>query len=348
MHSATDCEYEYQAIGMSLPKPGQPEACNADRFGSACRPAAPRALLGVVCDGVSASVHGADAAQTTCDSVLSWFERRWCGSTDPERLLAAALLAAHQQVCTQYPGGSALCTVVSALVVPDQQRFVVAHVGDSAAYRFHAGELEKLTEDHSTTTPVRLNGRVVLQDGVPVMARELTRAVGQVGDFRPDVASHQYKEGDLLCLATDGVFETALARFVREEGFLRNPGNLGKFCAAMREKSEDDTTLLILRLGCTPAHRNLARQLADYGTLDAANRDAFLADVEETAALDAAAMAECLRMESDEDRAIRIVEVMSRSAACLSRDEWIHCLDLAAQLGHRRLAGRLVAIIRRL
>lgn len=348
MGGSADIEPIYQWFGASLPEAGQPDSSNADCLSSAHKLAQREGFLGVVCDGVSSSAHGKRAAFLACGTIASSFQHDWTGSEEPESWLRAALGTAHQRVRKEYPWGDALCAVVSALVVSGERRFAVAHAGDSGAYRFRDGELVKLTRDHSTSVPVHMDGTVALQQGVPLVARGLTLTLGQTQDFRPEAAAYDYEEGDMLCLASDGVQESRLARFLRQSGWSLDARKVQEFCARMREDSQDDTTLLLIRLGQAQAMRDAAGRLAGYGGLGPGERDALLARLGGEMTLAPSAFTRCLETEDDESRAIKIVDLMARDPSELTRDGWIRRLDTAIQRGHWKLAARLKAIIRRL
>jgi len=347
MDKNTDCGSDYEWFGASLPEPENHDSANADCFGSARRLAEPQGFLGIVCDGVSASSHGKSAARIACEKVVSSFLDDWTGQ-EVEPWLDSALRAAHGAVREQYPRGEALCTVVAALVIPSERRFTVAHAGDSGAYQLHKGECTKRTLDHSVTLPVRVGGRVVLQDGVPVMAHAVILTIGQNGEFQPEIHTHDYEEGDWLCLASDGVLEPWLAPFFKRAGRLLNERKVEEFCARMREASQDDTTLLVLRLGETDFMRKVKTRFNAYGDLGPVERDALLAELGDDVVLDSAELGICLHHEENEERAIRIVDLMTRDLSGLDRTGWIRCLDTVIQRGQRSLANRLIAVIRRL
>jgi hypothetical protein len=105
---------------------------------------------------------------------------------------------------------------------------------------------------------------------------------------------------------------------------------------------------LVVRLGQTESMRKVQMQLRVYGDLDPAERDALFAGLDDDVVLDAAGLTACLRLEEEEERAIRIVDLMARDLSGLDRAGWIRCLDTAIERGQRSLAQRLVAIIRRL
>lgn len=87
-----------------------------------------------------------------------------------------------------------------------QNFLTVAHVGDSRMYRLRAGELERLTEDHSVVQ--ELVGRGELSAGQAAASRNrniITRALGIFPDVVVDVAHHDMESGDIYMLCSDGL-----------------------------------------------------------------------------------------------------------------------------------------------
>lgn len=96
-------------------------------------------------------------------------------------------------------------TLVAAAI--DGGRLTVAHVGDSRAYRWRDGALLPLTVDHSIGQQMLDRGRMTASQVSRMPARGiLTRALGVAGDAPcPDLASVDWRPGDLLLLCTDGL-----------------------------------------------------------------------------------------------------------------------------------------------
>jgi protein phosphatase len=95
-------------------------------------------------------------------------------------------------------------TIVAVLFKHD--RVIIAHVGDSRAYRFRSGSLEQLTRDHS-----------LLQEQIdaglidPKVARYaqnknlVTRAVGVGATMEVEIHEWQAQSGDIYLLCSDGL-----------------------------------------------------------------------------------------------------------------------------------------------
>jgi len=83
----------------------------------------------------------------------------------------------------------------------------VAHQGDSRAYLFRGGVLNKLTADHSIVALLMRNGEITEKEATKHPARgQLTRFVGMPGDVYCEVQTLRIEDRDRLLLCTDGLW----------------------------------------------------------------------------------------------------------------------------------------------
>jgi protein phosphatase len=98
-------------------------------------------------------------------------------------------------------------TVVLALVRGN--RALIAHIGDSRAYRYRQGSkgrLELLTKDHSVVQMLIERGEITRSEVHQHPARsQLTRAIGMSGESRADVRCVELRPGDQILLCSDGL-----------------------------------------------------------------------------------------------------------------------------------------------
>lgn len=105
----------------------------------------------------------------------------------------------------ELPGGDDMGTTVVVLLV-DRDRAHIAHVGDSRAYLFRNGRLQRLTRDHTVVQQEIDAGRLT-----PELARLvphkniLTQSVGFHGPVEPDTSTRVLTAGDLFILCSDGL-----------------------------------------------------------------------------------------------------------------------------------------------
>ncbi len=94
-------------------------------------------------------------------------------------------------------------TVVAALV--SDAALLVAHLGDSRAYRLRSGHLELLTRDHNLGNALRDEG--VVHDGAEDIPEYhvLRRFVGMDQPLPPDVGAFDLRQRDRYLLCSDGL-----------------------------------------------------------------------------------------------------------------------------------------------
>jgi serine/threonine protein phosphatase PrpC len=110
-------------------------------------------------------------------------------------------------------------------------RFVAAHIGDSRAYRFRAGELARLTDDHSLVQQLVAQGILSPTEARRSPNRNIvTRAVGLEDEVEADVREVDAQAGDLFLLCSDGltdmIDDAAIARCVSEAQGDGEPGRV--------------------------------------------------------------------------------------------------------------------------
>lgn len=120
--------------------------------------------------------------------------------TDPLGALDAAVATAAEAV-SQGRGGT---TLTALLLLAD--RALIAHVGDSRAYRVRQGSLERLTRDHTVVQSLLDEGRLTDEEASVDPRRVLlNRAIAQGAASAPDLSVCPVERGDRFVLTTDGV-----------------------------------------------------------------------------------------------------------------------------------------------
>jgi len=143
-------------------------------------------------------------------------------------------------------------TLVALWLPPLDGRAVIAHVGDSRAYRLRAGQLEQLTADHSIVGEMVRRQDISESDAVRHPYRHvLTRALGSDDGVEPDVAEIDATPGDLYVLCSDGVYgmleREAFERIVRQHADA--PEDLARALvdSANEGGGKDNATVVIVR-----------------------------------------------------------------------------------------------------
>jgi len=176
----------------------------------------------VVCDGVSSSSHGEQAAARAAKAAVGALLRIADASDPLDRpaALRGAIRAAHRAACEPgidaVPGkASSGTTIVAALAHAGD--LDVAWVGDSRAYLVRsATAAELLTHDHSWLNEVVESGRLTAAEAArSPSAHALTRCLGPLENPDPDrapepsLAAVAGVAGARLVLCSDGLWNGA-------------------------------------------------------------------------------------------------------------------------------------------
>jgi PPM family protein phosphatase len=92
------------------------------------------------------------------------------------------------------------------LILIDDDRVHIAHVGDSRAYRLRDGQLEQLTEDHTLVGRMVQEGRLSAEEAQSHPQRSIiTRALGVDEDVQVDLDTVELSDGDRMLICSDGL-----------------------------------------------------------------------------------------------------------------------------------------------
>ena len=166
--------------------------------------------IAVLADGMGGLNAGEVASSTAIEVVMQHLVEQVdrVGAGHPGALLRDALTQANQRVCALADSRRELngmgTTLVAAIV--HAGTFVVAHVGDSRAYRFRSGELARLTADHSLVQQLVAQGILSAAEARLAPNRNIvTRAIGIEVEVECDLTEVDAGAGDLFLLCSDGL-----------------------------------------------------------------------------------------------------------------------------------------------
>ena len=142
-------------------------------------------------------------------------------------------------------------TMTVALVDGDTIAF--GHVGDSRAYRFRAGELEQLTDDHSLVGELVRSGRLSPEEAESHPQRSvITRALGTEPDVDVDTFTIEAQPDDLYLICSDGLTDMVSPRelqslLVERSGDL-DAAACALVAAANAGGGEDNITVVLFQI----------------------------------------------------------------------------------------------------
>lgn len=93
------------------------------------------------------------------------------------------------------------------MAIVDGDDLILAHVGDSRAYRITSTEVEQLTKDHSLVQALVDEGRLSkLQAKNHPQKNVITRALGTDTVVRTDLYEYKIRKGDFFLICSDGLY----------------------------------------------------------------------------------------------------------------------------------------------
>lgn len=159
--------------------------------------------LYVVCDGMGGHAAGEVASEIAVDVIAERAPRH----PDAEALGRAVEEAnlAIVRAAREGVGREGMGTTCTAAML-ENERLVIAQVGDSRAYLLHKGRLQQLTRDHSLMTDLIEAGKITPEEArVHPQRSVITRALGSDPRTTPDLFEINVETGDRLLLCSDGL-----------------------------------------------------------------------------------------------------------------------------------------------
>lgn len=238
------------------------KALNQD-FHGVCIPREPqlsaKGIAVALADGISSSQVSQEAAQSAVTGFLEDYyctSDAWSVKKSGEQVLAATNSWLHsqtQQSQHRYDRERGYVCTFSGLVIKSTTAHLF-HVGDARIYRLRGGEMQQLTEDHRVW--------------VSSQQSYLARALGMDRKVEIDCLPVQLARGDLLILATDGVYEFSDAEFI--QAAIRDSADLDTGAKAIVDEalqrgSGDNLTIQLIRIDelPDPEANEVFRQISD-------------------------------------------------------------------------------------
>lgn len=218
----------------------------------------------VVADGMGGHRAGDVASRLATEAIAEHFQLRTeplsldrdARFTEEENRLLTSIRTANRRILERSLRSKELqgmgTTVVCALFVPESNRMVIAHVGDSRAYRLRGGFLTQMTRDHSLFNDYLMAMPDLSEEQRSELPRNvITRALGMQDDIPVDLQSDEVAPGDMYVLCSDG-----LSGMVEDEEIisaLASASDLEQACRLLVRRAnenggEDNVTALLIRV----------------------------------------------------------------------------------------------------
>ena len=209
-----------------------------------------RSPVFVVADGMG----GAQAGEVASRMAIEAFEQGLPGDGSPEERLAMRVREANHQIYERAKadrGRAGMGTTLTAAYV-DDAHVAIAHVGDSRAYLFRDGTLQRLTQDHSLVDELVRRGKLTEEQAAEHPQRSIiTLALGPEPDVEVDTWTYPGRSGDVILLCSDGL--TSMIPEERVRAILDSHENLDAAAETLiNEANEaggrDNITVVLFRL----------------------------------------------------------------------------------------------------
>ena len=160
--------------------------------------------LFAVADGMG----GAQAGEIASKLAAAALEDTDAGALSGEDRVMSLIQEANRRVyerSNEDPNASGMGTTITVALVEDS-RVTIGHVGDSRAYRYRAGSIEQITEDHSLVNELMKSGKLSPEEAETHPQRSvITRALGTDPDVDVDSFTVEAQVGDVFLLCSDGL-----------------------------------------------------------------------------------------------------------------------------------------------
>ena len=176
--------------------------------------------LFVVADGMGGHRAGDVASRLAIEAITEYFRSIGSDTTGPtqfdarlsedENHMLTSVRLANRKILERSARSREFhgmgTTVVGALFNPEQQRMIIAHVGDSRAYRIRDGFITQMTRDHSLFNDYLMAMPDLSEEQRSELPRNvITRALGMQEDVTIDIQPDEVREGDVYVLCSDGL-----------------------------------------------------------------------------------------------------------------------------------------------
>ncbi|RLC95983.1 MAG: hypothetical protein DRI77_09200 [Chloroflexi bacterium] len=218
----------------------------------------------LVADGMGGHDAGDVASRTVNKIVTNWIiktkvlpdlqktTRKLTTENVPGEMLAQSIEQANDALLrrAQTTGSDLGSTVTSALIIGDVA--TIASVGDSRTYLLRDGRLEQITQDHSLVARLVDAGVIGPEDVRSHPQRnQIYRCLGHKADTEVDTFTRQLREGDVLLLCSDGLWEMVLDDEIQR--IVESARSPQKACdalieAANRAGGEDNIGVIVVEM----------------------------------------------------------------------------------------------------
>jgi protein phosphatase len=213
-------------------------------------------VFSVVADGMGGISNGGEMSRLAVFTLLEEFSAR-DKNTDPAEFLLESVKKAQKAARAAIPAGAMSGTTVAAVYYKGDNLWFIS-VGDSRISLYRGGRLTKLNRDHNVAAELDemfARGEISRKaaKGDPTRA-SITSYIGTGDVFTADrnIKPLKIKDGDILLLTTDGIFDTVsdeeLIKALKS-GNLKTAGDaVTDMISDANRKNQDNFTAVFLKI----------------------------------------------------------------------------------------------------
>lgn len=219
-------------------------------------------LLAVLCDGMGGLAKGEVASGTLVNAFSKWFEQELPQLINKADVLSLVQAQWEQLIQEQnkriYEYGKRnhlqLGTTATVSLFLDDGEYLIAHVGDTRAYRINNSDIEILTEDQTLVANEVRHGRLSIQQAEQDPRRNiLLQCVGATQTVKPQYIQAKCRPQECYMLCSDGFRHELTSEEIRQAFAPQNNPHVQamkehaiKTVECNKERQEQDNISLIL------------------------------------------------------------------------------------------------------
>lgn len=162
-------------------------------------------ILLIAADGVSKAPKDYLASASVVKFIKEFLETETINNI--KDAFEQAVLFANTQICIGVEGTTGMLSTLSALIYyPVNDKIYTINIGDSRIFGYKTNSWNLLTIDDATRIPYKENGKLKLQNGVPIYMTGLNKAMGGDKNLSVEAVELNANEYTGFAMLTDGFY----------------------------------------------------------------------------------------------------------------------------------------------
>lgn len=234
-------------IAFSTRNPSK-QRCGDASFAEAIEVSGEKVILMLVADGVSKAPKDWLASRSAVDFIVTALQQ---SKKQIDEALKEAIETANSKICAGVENTYGMLTTLAAVLYhPVNEKLHWCNLGDSRIFGLKNNAWHQITTDDSTSIPYKENGKLKLQNGVPIMLSALTKAIGQGSALQITIHEIAVDEYRAIALASDGFY--ALRNFNHYASELAASADMESqalgFQSDIVSQIQDDASVALIRM----------------------------------------------------------------------------------------------------